>query len=71
MRADITGVIGEPLLERLLTGTHEHAARRVEEMRATAAYVEELGVPPRVSPAAVGSLANLDPDSPVGLERSE
>ena len=59
VRADITGVIGEPLLERLLTGTHEHAARRVEEMRATAAYVEELGVEPRMARAAAEWLVQI------------
>ena len=59
VRADITGVIGEPLLERLLTGTNEHAARRVEEMRATAAYVEELGVEPRMATAAAEWLVQI------------
>jgi 3-hydroxyisobutyrate dehydrogenase-like beta-hydroxyacid dehydrogenase len=59
VRGDITGVIGEPLLERLLTGTQEHAARRVEEMRATAAYVEELGVEPRMATAAAEWLVQI------------
>jgi 3-hydroxyisobutyrate dehydrogenase-like beta-hydroxyacid dehydrogenase len=59
VRADITGVIGEPLLERLLTGTQEHAARRVDEMQATAAYVEELGVEPRMAVAAAEWLAQI------------
>ena len=59
VRADITGVIGEPLLERLLTGTREHAARRVDEMRATAAYVEELGVEPRMATAAAEWLVQI------------
>jgi 3-hydroxyisobutyrate dehydrogenase-like beta-hydroxyacid dehydrogenase len=59
VRADITGVIGEPLLERLLSGTQEHAARRVEEMRATAAYVEELGVEPRMATAAAEWLVQI------------
>lgn len=59
VRADITGVIGEPLLERLLTGTREHAGRRVEEMRATAAYVEELGVEPRMALAAAEWLVQI------------
>ena len=31
-------------------GSHAHAARRVDEMSAAAAYVEELGVEPRVAP---------------------
>ena len=45
-------MIGEPLLERLLTGSRVHAVRRVDEMRAAAAYLEELGVEPRVARAA-------------------
>jgi 3-hydroxyisobutyrate dehydrogenase-like beta-hydroxyacid dehydrogenase len=64
VRADITGVIGEPLLERLLTGTQEHAARRVEEMRATAEYVEELGIEPRMARAAGGWLVQIRDAAP-------
>jgi len=60
LRADIADVIGEPLLERLLTGSQAHAARRVAEMTAAAAYVEELGVSPRVASAAAGWLRQLD-----------
>ena len=71
VHADIAAVIGEPLLERLLSGSRAHAARRVDEMRAAAAYVEELGVQPRVAAAAAALLADLDPDEPVGLERPE
>ena len=71
MRADIAGVIGEPLLERLLSGSRLHAARRVDEMRAAAAYLEELGVEPRVATAAAEWLAGLDADQAVGLERPE
>ena len=51
-RAPIADVIGEPLLERLLSGTVTHAARRLDEMKAAAAYLEELGVEPRISRAA-------------------
>ena len=64
MRADIAAVIGEPLLDRLLSGSRDHAARRVDEMRAAAAYLEELGVAPRVAKAAAEWLADLDPDDP-------
>ena len=49
VRADIASVLGEPLLDRLLTGSRAHAARRVDEMRAAGAYVEQLGVEPRIS----------------------
>jgi 3-hydroxyisobutyrate dehydrogenase-like beta-hydroxyacid dehydrogenase len=59
VRADIASVIGEPLLERLLSGSRDHAARRVDEMRAAAAYVEELGVDPRIASAAAEWLAQL------------
>ena len=59
VRADIAAVIGEPLLERLLSGSRAHAARRVDEMRAAAAYLEELGVQPRVASAAAGWLEQM------------
>ena len=36
VHADIATVIGEPLLERLVTGSQAHAARRADEMRAAA-----------------------------------
>jgi 3-hydroxyisobutyrate dehydrogenase-like beta-hydroxyacid dehydrogenase len=59
VHADIAGVIGEPLLERFLSGSRAHAARRVDEMNAAAAYVEELGVEPRIAAAAVSWLEQL------------
>jgi 3-hydroxyisobutyrate dehydrogenase-like beta-hydroxyacid dehydrogenase len=59
VHADIAGVIGEPLLERFLSGSRAHAARRVDEMNAAAAYVEELGVEPRIASAAAAWLAQL------------
>jgi 3-hydroxyisobutyrate dehydrogenase-like beta-hydroxyacid dehydrogenase len=59
LRADIAAVIGEPLLERLLAGTRAHAARRVDEMRAATAYLEELGVEPRVASAAAELIEQL------------
>jgi 3-hydroxyisobutyrate dehydrogenase-like beta-hydroxyacid dehydrogenase len=59
VRAEIASVLGEPLLERLLAGSRLHAARRVEEMHAAAAYVETLGVEPRVSTAAAEWLVQL------------
>ena len=64
VHADIAAVIGEPLLERLLSGSQAHAARRVDEMDAAAAYVEELGVSPRVASAAaewLGQLRDAEP----------
>ena len=64
VRADIASVIGEPLLERLLSGSQAHAARRVDEMRAAAIYLEELGVSPRVAGSAAEWLAQLRDDPP-------
>jgi 3-hydroxyisobutyrate dehydrogenase-like beta-hydroxyacid dehydrogenase len=59
VRADIAGVLGEPLLERLLSGSRQHAGRRVHEMEAAAAYVAELGVEPRIARAAAEWLEQL------------
>jgi 3-hydroxyisobutyrate dehydrogenase-like beta-hydroxyacid dehydrogenase len=59
MRADIAALIGEPLLDRFIDGSHRHAIRRTEEMRAAAAHLEELGVPPRIATAAAEWLAEL------------
>ena len=47
LRREIADVLGEPLLERLLAGTVRHAERRLDEMEAAAAYLQELGVEPR------------------------
>jgi len=59
LRREIVAVIGEPLLERLLSGSVTHAERREDEMDAAAAYLRELGVEPRVSHAAAGWLRQL------------
>ena len=59
VRADIAGVIGEPLLDRFVEGSRTHAVRRTEEMRAAATYLEELGVPARIAWAAADWLATL------------
>ena len=59
LHGDIAAVIGGPLLDRLLDGSRIHAARRVDEMQAAAAYLEELGVEPRVARAAMGWLESL------------
>lgn len=57
--ADIAAVLGESLLQRLIAGSKVHAARRVDEMRAATAYVEQLGVEPRVARAAAEWLVQL------------
>ena len=62
VRADIAAVIGEPLLERLVSGSHAHAARRAEEMHAATDYLGELGVSSRVAAAAAEWLAELRDD---------
>jgi 3-hydroxyisobutyrate dehydrogenase-like beta-hydroxyacid dehydrogenase len=50
------------LLDRLLTGSVRHAARRVGEMRDARELLAELGVEPRVAAAAEGWLAALERD---------
>ena len=60
LHAQIAEVIGGPLLERLLTGSQTHAHRRVDEMTTAAAYVEELGVSPRIASASAAWLRQLD-----------
>ena len=59
VRGDIASILGEPLLDRLLSGSRTHAARRVDEMKAAAAYVTELGIEPRIATAAAEWLAQL------------
>jgi 3-hydroxyisobutyrate dehydrogenase-like beta-hydroxyacid dehydrogenase len=56
----IAGVIGRPLLERLLEGSAQHAARRVDEMEAAKALLLELGVEPRIADASARLLAGLE-----------
>jgi 3-hydroxyisobutyrate dehydrogenase-like beta-hydroxyacid dehydrogenase len=60
LHGQLAEVIGEPLLERFLTGSRAHAARRAEEMDAAGALLRELGVEPRVARAAAELLASLD-----------
>jgi 3-hydroxyisobutyrate dehydrogenase-like beta-hydroxyacid dehydrogenase len=62
VRGDIAGILGDPLLDRLLSGSRLHAARRVDEMQAAAAYARELGIEPRVATAAAEWLAQLRGD---------
>lgn len=59
LRSEIADVVGEALLDRLLTGTAQHAARRLDEMEATSQYLEELGVEPHVCRAATKWLESL------------
>jgi 3-hydroxyisobutyrate dehydrogenase-like beta-hydroxyacid dehydrogenase len=59
LRGEIAGVIGEPLLDRLLEGSRQHAARRVDEMEAAHDLLLELGVEPRVTAASAALLSEL------------
>ncbi|MGH3378344.1 MAG: DUF1932 domain-containing protein, partial [Actinoallomurus sp.] len=45
---------------RLETGSHRHATRRAEEMRAAAELLTELNVPPRISEASRAWLLQLE-----------
>jgi 3-hydroxyisobutyrate dehydrogenase-like beta-hydroxyacid dehydrogenase len=60
VRAQIVGELGDTgaaLVERLVTGTYQHAERRLHEMEDTKAYVEELGTPTAMTAAAITWLA--------------
>ena len=56
---EIAAVIGEPLLERLLEGSRQHAVRRVDELHAARELLLELGVEPRVTAASTAVLGEL------------
>lgn len=56
--AELTAA-GAPLVERLVTGTRQHASRRLDEMRAVADYAAALGVPDPVVRAAITRLEAL------------
>jgi 3-hydroxyisobutyrate dehydrogenase-like beta-hydroxyacid dehydrogenase len=62
LRAEIAAVLesaDETLLERLVTGSRVHAARRVQEMEAACELLRELEVEPRIAAAAAAVLAEL------------
>jgi 3-hydroxyisobutyrate dehydrogenase-like beta-hydroxyacid dehydrogenase len=59
LETEIAEVIGQPLLERLLTGSRAHAARRADEMTAATELLEALGVEPRIASASASLLADL------------
>lgn len=58
IEATLTGADAR-LLRRLVEGSRTHAARRVEEMAAAVAMLEELGVEPRVAAASEAWLRSL------------
>lgn len=47
---------GAPLLSRLVRGTGPHAVRRLHEMQASAAMLEELGIDPLMTRSTIASL---------------
>ncbi|MGH3135856.1 MAG: NAD(P)-binding domain-containing protein [Gaiellaceae bacterium] len=59
LRDELAGVIGVPLLERLLEGSAKHAARRVDEVDAARGLLLELGIEPRIATASAALLAEL------------
>jgi 3-hydroxyisobutyrate dehydrogenase-like beta-hydroxyacid dehydrogenase len=59
LKQQIAAVIGRPLLDRLLTGSQAHAARRVDEMEAASDVLRELGVEPRIADASAALLTEL------------
>ena len=64
VRADIASVIGEPLLERLLSDRGRTPRGGWTRCSAAAAYLEELGVTPRVAGAASEWLEQLRDEPP-------
>ena len=62
LRADIGATLAAAdasLLDRLMEGSRAHAARRVEEMAAAVAMLEELEVEPRIASASEAWLRSL------------
>jgi 3-hydroxyisobutyrate dehydrogenase len=56
IRAQIAGELGPDgaeLVERLITGSRRHAARRIDEVQASRGHLAELGVPTPVCDAAI------------------
>lgn len=62
VRGQIAGVLageGQAVIDRFLTGTRKHATRRMHEMRATSAYLADLGVPSEMTDAAASALERM------------
>lgn len=53
---DLLTSIDEPFLERLISGTAKHAARRLDEMETVARYMADLAVSPHMTAATVERL---------------
>lgn len=50
---------GQAVIDRFLAGSRTHAVRRAQEMRDTAAYLDDLGVPNTMSAASAQYLSDL------------
>ena len=62
VRTQITAMLagdGEAVIDRFLTGTQKHAARRSFEMRSTSGYLAELGVPSEMTDASAGAMERM------------
>ena len=62
VRGQIAGVLagdGQAVIDRFLTGTAKHAARRAAEMRSTSAYLADLGVPAEMTESSMRALERM------------
>jgi 3-hydroxyisobutyrate dehydrogenase-like beta-hydroxyacid dehydrogenase len=59
VREQLAAELGPELVDRLINGTRQHAARRLDEMRASRDHLTELGVPTRMCDATIDWLAAL------------
>ncbi|MGX5358593.1 DUF1932 domain-containing protein [Kocuria sp. KH4] len=62
VRAQIAGQLagdGQAVIDRWLTGTPKHAARRAHEMRSTAQYLTDLGVPAEMTEASASAMERM------------
>lgn len=62
VRGQIGALLGESMVDRFVTGSRTHAARRIDEVRAATAYLLELGVPTDVCEATLAWLDRLARD---------
>jgi 3-hydroxyisobutyrate dehydrogenase len=53
------GPDGPALVDRLITGTHQHAARRIPEVQASRAYLTELNTPTPICDATLEWLTTI------------
>lgn len=59
LRRDLTSVLDDALVDRLVSGSRQHARRRIDELEAAAELERELGLEPHVAVAAVEVLRGL------------